>query len=209
VFDEYARRAGIKWWKHVLLALLGSYLVALFCLFFLPWTQAFLLYLHWVKWPYHFEYTDLHTLAMPNARNIQVRRPFSDRFARLTFASLLFARHNQIKTADGETLYGYHLLPAGPLSVHISNLPEPQREAQFDLSLQSADHPIFIFMHGNGATRAFFRRVELIKALSSHVRRMLLLVSAIIVCSCALQFFFLLWLLWLLQCPDVGARYLG
>lgn len=75
----------------------------------------------------------------------------------------------QIKTIDGQILQGYHLLPAGALSVNISNLPEPQREEEFDRSLQLNEYPIFIFMHGNGATRAFFRRVELIKALSAQV----------------------------------------
>jgi hypothetical protein len=121
--------------------LLLAYVLALLCLACFPWTQALLIYLHWVKLPPFKNLLDLRAFRLSNARNIKVRG------AALAALSSGESTSEQVHTHDGETLHGWHLLPYGELTVQASKLQDEARDEFFDRAL-SLDHPVFIFFHG-------------------------------------------------------------
>jgi abhydrolase domain-containing protein 12 len=119
-----------------------AYVLLCFLLCTSGFVQSLFVYLNIIRWPLtNSALTDLHSLGIPHARNLV------------------------LKTEDGLHIRGYHVVPLSDFYADTSN-PTNFSDAFFNQQLVNSKR-IFIFFHGNGLTRAFPFRIQLIKQLSS------------------------------------------
>lgn len=126
--------------KKLFIACFIAYLIVCFLMCTSTVAQSILLYLHVIRYPFG-DLKDLQRFGLSHARNLN------------------------FTTEDGLTLHGYHLVPPSIFSKHSKPI-STWNSTDFDYSLAHADK-IVIYFHGNGATRAFGRRIDTIKHLST------------------------------------------
>jgi abhydrolase domain-containing protein 12 len=102
--------------------------------------QSVLVYLHIIRFPFG-DLKNLQRFGLSNARNVN------------------------FTTEDGILLHGYHLVPMVGIRNHKKRVSEWD-SSDFDYSLAHAER-IVIFFHGNGATRAYSNRIDIIKQLTT------------------------------------------
>lgn len=109
--------------------------------------QSHLVYLHSMRWP------------LGNLKD-------------MTRFRIAEGRSLTISMAGTDTLEGYHLLPAGQAAVAAASLSGIERDRYFDDQIRNAA-TIVVYLHGNAATRAHQRRIDMIKQIAafcnSHV----------------------------------------
>ncbi|KAG0292274.1 hypothetical protein BGZ98_002649 [Dissophora globulifera] len=151
------------------LFLLIAYLTSLAILLFVPWTQAYLVFAHWLR------FDNPARLLKPEAYTL---RPFS-------------TRNIRISTSDGLRLGAWHILPKStpratleqihanePLSprfgtnssaIHIQeNVVNEKTEAIFEAALKTADKAVLYF-HGQVGDRGKANRIATYKAIQEAV----------------------------------------
>jgi hypothetical protein len=106
-----------------------------------PYLQSQLVYMHSVRWPLG-DLTDLTRFGLAEGRSVT------------------------IKMNGVDTLEGYHLLPVGPAVATGAALEGLDRDDYFDAQLRNASR-IVVYLHGNAATRAHHRRVDMIKQIAA------------------------------------------
>jgi len=111
-----------------------------------PAFQRALLYMHWVKWPRRLQNLEQFHIAH-------------------------FARRISCRTADGETLHGWHLAPTmfGPALAKLQD-DEIEREKFFDHKLADLTDPVILFMHGQAGGRGLPNRLETCRAMASQLQ---------------------------------------
>ncbi|KJE96342.1 abhydrolase domain-containing protein 12B [Capsaspora owczarzaki ATCC 30864] len=112
-----------------------------------PAFQAVFVYLHVLRIPFPTHYTAPHLHGLHGARPVT------------------------ITTQDGLTLGAWHILPAGPLTLH-AEMAMVRGEAQdevFDRLLQTSQAKIIIYFHGNAGTRGVGHRVDFYRTVTSHL----------------------------------------
>lgn len=145
--------------------LLIAYLTSLAILLFVPWTQAYLVFAHWLR------FQNPSRLVTPEAYAL---RPFSTRNVRIT-------------TSDGLLLGAWHILPTNtPRSVleriHANELAMPQKDqinshdlavnektdAIFEAALEDAEY-VVLYFHGQVADRGKSNRIATYKGIQEAI----------------------------------------
>lgn len=109
---------------------------------FSTFAQSLLVYLHIVKWP-PVKLQNLHWLGLNTARNVR------------------------FTTEDGLNLYGYHVLPPSDLWTELK-APKEWIDDDFNEALAHAER-IIVYFHGNGGTRAFGGRIDILKQMANFL----------------------------------------
>ncbi len=125
--------------RHVILVFI-LYILCCVVLSTSTTAQSLLIYLHVIRYPLG-DLKDLQNYGLSHARNVQ------------------------FMTEDGFTLHGYHLVPPSGWKV-VMKPPSCWNNSDFDDALASSDR-VVIYFHGNGATRAYSNRIEIIKQLAT------------------------------------------
>lgn len=126
---------------NILLACLACYLLTCGIFAASPRLQSQLVYLHYARWPLG-DLTNLARFGIAEGRSVT------------------------ISLAGNETIRGYHLMPVGPASIEGASLKDQRRDDFFDAQIRGAAN-IVVYLHGNAATRAHPRRIDMIKQIAA------------------------------------------